>query len=389
METIIVRGKAQEQGGGGFFGKVKRGLTKFYGLARNGGQDDGVPGAPQSSSEVPSGEERNQEGDFVSDEDLVEKEVDPATLTGAVAAELGNPEGLSKKLMFELRMGSMDRLLRGVQKEVDAMGKDSKNPVALVQWSEELLVKLKAEKASLYESARKMNLALRVKEIGHEKEVTAIKEELKAKELQLVARETALNRSSEQLALVTAALENAKKASLDSKPGESFYTQKYSVAQKMIGVAKAENSKLIRKVDELTAQLEALQGKGVPTQLTGLDEKLPGEKVEPALQTEEYAALKVRFERTQKQAEEFKKANRQLMEHLITARKQRAAASSLGHDVSELNRRLEAAVKLATTHRKEVEILKRRNDGLKSQEEKLRLALSEMKKQLIRAKGAA
>jgi len=105
---------------------------------------------------------------------------------------------------------------------------------------------------------------------------------------------------------------------------------------------------------------------------------------------DEYTAMKTRCDRAERQSEEFKKANQNLMEKLNDSKKDRGTNNAA---LEDLKKRLEAAMNLATTSKRDAERFATRAEALQKEEMRLRIelgkALEEIKKLKIAKAQAA
>jgi hypothetical protein len=100
----------------------------------------------------------------------------------------------------------------------------------------------------------------------------------------------------------------------------------------------------------------------------------------------EHQALKVKYERMFKQAEEFKRTNAQLMEKLNES--QRAAKNPVMNP-EELKKRLDVSMRLAASYQKESEQNKLRIDELQKEEARLKSELARAGNALLTLKRAS
>lgn len=120
--------------------------------------------------------------------------------------------------------------------------------------------------------------------------------------------------------------------------------------EKAFSGSKAECLGLNQQIDQLKGQLRIAQ----------MAIKSRGSSIV------EYSSLKENYDRLQHQVEEFKKANKQLMDRLSETKKERANLRLENQD--ETRSKLEAAMKMAIHHKKEAEMMKNRVLLLQKQE---------------------
>ncbi len=345
-------------------GKIRNFFRKLWGRSEEEISSDLVPASdPDLSRSVDGSQMESPEEHAVLEHYLAEG--DEVNVVSRVDDEkLLTSEAHARKLLFELRVGSFDNLVKQMERDVVPICKDVKN-AKVVNWIRTMSVMLSSEKARLQEMARKLNLNIRIKEISSEKKITELEEEMKRKDIQLSAKQNAILRNKEQLLQVTRNMDKLKNLAQDVS-GASHFKQKDAMNQRVLTIAKEENYKLIQRVDELRQQLTAVQSSAKSQSQIGT----------------EYVALKARHERLYKQAEEFKKSNRQLMDHISTIKQGRSEVQGAGVDISEGNRRLEAAMKLATLNKKDADAMKVRVLVLQKQEVKLKMEIIQYKRLL-------
>ncbi|MBI2711579.1 MAG: hypothetical protein HYX41_01775 [Bdellovibrio sp.] len=260
----------------------------------------------------------------------------PQAAEGAEASKDPNATGLeqdAKSLVNELHGGGLDHVLRVAQWESVNIKREIKNQKA-TKWVENLMGSLMTERARLADLGKKIHGSVRLKEMEFKDKLSVLQEEVRKKEAVLAQKTAALARTKDQLTKVTESNEKLKMIAQNSEE-DIHYKQKYDMAQKMLDLAKEENTKFAQRVDELKAQLNTAAASskatpGVASQMTVLQGK---------------------YERLFKQNEEFRKANRQLMEKLNEPRR-----ASLG--VEEARKRIEIAMKMLNTEKQEKMALK-------------------------------
>lgn len=263
-------------------------------------------------------------------EDLQDESSDLAGLLG----ESGNPEIQAKSLLMEFRVGGINKLLTQASQEFKTVRKAVKDP-RIVTWVEGVLGGAFMERARLHAMAKKLERTVRLKEHEHKLQLTALEKELKNKESQLLSKTHALSRSREQLIEVTGAVERLK------------------------------------AVGQVSVQREPQKN---VTNVTNDD----------------YAVVLKKYQHLYRQAEEFKKVNRQLIERLAELKKaelkkaelrnKEPISNSMGSDPTQ--RRLEAAMKLVGQYRKNTESIKSRCITLEQQDLLLRDEINRLNEEL-------
>jgi hypothetical protein len=282
-----------------------------------------------------------------------------------------NTEVQMEKMMNELDGENLNQLVKTVEEEIDVLRENSSD-TKTVRWLENVMKSLISEKLVLSERARKLNAVVRAKDLEYKNEVTKLKDEIMAKSVQLLAKESALTQSKEALTQMSQSVGKFKTASQELTE-EVQYKQQFLLSQKTLDIVREDNAKLLKKIDDLKHELSVDQKAGFRNQSASV----------------EYSALLGRYERLYKQAEEFKKANRQLMDYLSQMKNsaKTSAAVAPDADASGMKRKMEVAMQLAAASKKEVEILKNRIIGNQKYELSLREQIEALKEELAQIKG--
>jgi hypothetical protein len=208
------------------------------------------------------------------------------------------------------------------------------------------------ERSRLIEATKRLNVTARVTELDNQSKVTALRESVKLKDLQLSRKDTELERVKNQLSRMS-----------QDQTSEINYKQKLDSSQRLLQLSKEECSQLSKKIEELRNQLSAAQ-------MNAKAQNAPNA---------EFAALQVKYERIYRQAEEFKKANRQLIEHLGESRREPASPS---RNSDELKNRLDAAMKIAMVSKREVEVMRNKIASLVQQETAYKAEINQLQAKL-------
>jgi hypothetical protein len=274
--------------------------------------------------------------------------IPPPSAEPVATGDPGALESDAKKLMHELHGGGLDHVLRVAQWEALSVKREIKNPKA-GKWVDNLMGSLLAERSRLAELGKKVHLSVRLKEMEFKDKLSVLQEEVRKRDAAIVQKTAALARAKDNLSKVTETNEKLKVIAQNSEE-DIHYKQKYDMTYKMLELSKEENAKISQRADELKAQLNTA---------------LANSKSSPAAASQ-MLVLQGKYERLFKQAEEFKKANRQLMERLNEPRR---AAPSAGSE--EIRKKIETAMKLITQEKQEKQAIK--GQLFSSQQEQNRL----------------
>lgn len=266
-----------------------------------------------------------------------------------------NPETAASSLMVEIQNGSLDRTISRAQKEAMEIKKELTHSKAK-RWMDGLMGELVTEKSRLHELAKKLNLSIRQKELEFRNREQILHEELRRRDEMLKQKNTALNRTKEQLANATMTMERLKSAGMGGAD-DAHLKQKFANTQKILAATKEENRQLADKIEELRSMLNSAQ-------LAAVKNRGPS----PA----DFANLQNRMERVQRQAEEFKKVNQQLLERLTESKKERSPGAL---QMEEIKKRLDAAMQALAASRKDAESNHMRVEELQREETRLRREL--------------
>jgi hypothetical protein len=266
-----------------------------------------------------------------------------------------------------VEMDKLDSTINKAQDEIVEIKKDIGSPRAK-KWVDNLMTDLVTEKSRLHEFAKGVSLTLRQKELEYKKKENGYQEELKRCEEMLRQKNYAMNRMKDQLNQLTVSYERLKAVG-HSSTDETYIKQKYTHLQKVMNIVKEENAQLTRKLDELRGHLSSSQ----------LASKVRATN-------SEVNTLQTRLDRTQKQVEELRKMNQQLMEKL-TASVQRGRVSQPNREVDELKKIVDGSMRMIVTHKKEIERLNARHEELNHEKLRLKVDLSRAQGELNRLKS--
>jgi hypothetical protein len=293
----------------------------------------------------------------VEQEDVGEKaeeaEVEAIELTQVSTVETA-PSAVpaASELEKEIESG-MGRAIKKVQDEAAELKQDVGGAKAK-RWVDGLMSELVAEKSRLHDMAKQLNGSIRQKEHEFRNKEQLLRQELLRRDDLVRQKDNALNRAKDQLSQAAIAAERLKSAK-QGAGDDAHYKQKHALVQKLLSSAKDENATLTEKVDDLKNQLASAQ--------------LTAKRNGPS--TTDFAALQNKYERSIRQAEEFKKANQQLLDKLNDAKKDRAGGAQ-----DETKKRLDQAMKMVTANQKESEKLYQKIEDMQKEQMRLQAELN-------------
>jgi DNA repair exonuclease SbcCD ATPase subunit len=289
---------------------------------------------------------------------------------GMAAATGESAEGTAEAEMLQQFGGEMERSFKQADENVNELRKEINTPRAK-RLLDGLMGELVGERSKVQEIAKKLNLTIRQKEIEFRNKNQVVTEELRRANEQLKQKTFALSRSKEQL---TQALMAAERLKMNGGAGVgedgAAYKQKFTQQSKLLANVKNENLTLMSKIEELKDLLNT--------------EKMSSKSRGPSIQ--DFSSLQGRYERAQRQADEFKRTNQQLLERLNE--QQRKGLGSAGASVDEMRKRLEAATKIVANNKKDQERLNQKIEDMRREELRLKGDLNKAVTELKRARAA-
>lgn len=347
-KTIIVGGGGEAEddsaikisgGGGGLEGLIR----KIWPFSKK----DPASSEPGADEPQLLGEEPSADGAPPAPEAEAESEAPPAAPSGEEAL---NPEATARRLMVELQAGNLDRTIDKAQREMAELQPQLNKNKRAQRWAEGLMSELLSEKARLHEMARKLNTAVRQKEVEFRNKETGLKEEIRRRDEALRQKENAIVRTKDQVQQLRMAMDRMK-ATQVAAGDDVHYRQKYSLSQKLYNSAKEENTKLTSQLEQYKTEVGNLR----------------------------YAA---------KKGEEYKKQYLALVD--------KTADKKTGGVAANAAKRVETEAKMAAVYRKEASDLRSRMNEiqLKGEEsereaERLRKEVAKLQADLKAAKGPA
>jgi hypothetical protein len=249
-------------------------------------------------------------------------------------------------------VGYIENTLKKVEQESQTLKKELA-PKAQ-KWVEGMVGDLIGEKARLNDLGKKLSVSVRQKEVEFRNKEIKLQEEIRKRDEAVRQRTHAYNRAREQVNQLTSQLERAK-AGVQSTGEELQSKQRYAMSQKLLSQAKEENQEHVKKIEELRAQVAAVQSESKEKKSTA-----------------DFLALKAKYDKLVKQADEFKRANQQLLEKLNEATRPKPAALN----PEDLKRRLDVSMKLAASYQKDSEKLKLKIEDHVREENRLKSELA-------------
>jgi hypothetical protein len=287
----------------------------------------------------------------------------PAPVVALTTAEIQKE---AQKLSNEIESG-LERTVNRAQAEASDVKKEMGTPRAK-RWVDGLMTELVAEKAKLAEASKALNASIKQKEHEFRSKETMLTEELKRRDDMIRQKTNALARAKDQLSQAALSAERLKSAAAGAAD-DAHYKQKFTFTQKMLNSAKEENSALSEKVEDLKNQLMNAQSGSA-------------KRNQPSMS--DFSALQSKYERSIRQADEFKKTNQQLLEKLSEAKKDAIKAPQ-----DDIKKRLEAAVKIAGNHQRDAEKLQIRVEEMQREQMRLKAELNRSIQELKSARMAS
>ncbi len=241
----------------------------------------------------------------------------------------------AESLVKEIEVGGLAGTIQRLQRESVEVKKDLKTEKAQ-RFVDGMMSELMKERSKLNDMAKRLSESFRHREMEfHQKEIQFKNRErefttgIKGLEKNVSQKEATITRMREQVAQLTMQVERAK----------------------------------------MQQQNQAMNSKGKQS-------------------AAELSALQIKFDRVQRQLEEFKKANQQLSEKVTESQKSKDSSGGGGGGTSELKARLEASMKMLTLSKKQNEQLKGQVDQTKREELRLKGELNRLTTELNTVKSS-
>lgn len=277
-------------------------------------------------------------------------------------------QGVTSMLLEELEAGSFKKVVDAVRDEAQVEAKDNAGLKAKI-FAQGLLKQLMEERGRLNEIAKKFSKTSRQREQEFKTRVQGLEQEVRHAIEEVEKRDRALLKAKESVSAANAAMDKLKTAP-GASPEETKMKQKLEMANKMLSHSKMENSGLNDKVEELKAQLTNAQMMA---------------RAHSGPSMEEYGQLQAKYEKIYRQAEDFKRHNRQLMEMLNAPQKPGSLAAPNSEDT---RKKIEAANKLAAAAKKEADGIRTKFVESQKEEVKLRIEINKLQAELKEARAA-
>lgn len=271
-------------------------------------------------------------------------------------------DSLAHAALNELQNSILDRTLNRARRETEEL-KRNFNSHRAKAWMDGIMSDLVVERSKVQGLSKKISQAMREKEFEFKSRESDLTAEIRRLENEILLKSNSLTRSKEQL--VQVALQSEKiKSGVGSAIEDAHYKTKFQHSQRTLDSLREENQELTRKFEHLRAQLNSIH-----ISQQQVDLKAPSHQ--------EYEALKIRLDRTQKQAEELKRTNEALSKRL----KEQAGE---GADTEAIRERLDVALKAFSAHKAEMDQLKQDQAQAAAREKDLVQALEKAHVELVK-----
>lgn len=276
--------------------------------------------------------------------------------------------------IFVSKMRGFDDVLNRANQEIHELVKETKSDRAK-RLADGLIQEIITEKSRLSDLARSLDHAIRKNEHESAFKVRGYKEELKRRDLLLKQKETILMQTKIQLQQVQMKLDELKKHKIvRTYTGDTELQKKLDSTQSQLKTSKDENVVMQKKIEELKRDNAQVQA------------NMNAQKIQ-VTSSQELLASKMKLDMSNKQLDEFKRQNRQLMDRLVRAENKRAASNV--SQVDELKMKLDQAMKAMLTKKKEVESYRLKLTHAEEKEANLKKELLKVQNELRAAKVGA
>jgi hypothetical protein len=350
-ETIVVKGseKAEEPSSEKISGDVFDSLFKA----------EEVPTPPKR--EIPESPYQ-----LIKDEKFDEPEAPVVAVEGAEPSKVSEMLQQLENLTSETSEEKIEEMTSEIRKEL-------KSETAQRLFDQTVTAMI-AERSKIKDTTRRMNAAMRQKEIEVQAKENSFKEGLREKEEQIRQKTMLLEKAREQIQNAAAEIERLKESTMRRTDANPMLKQKLAQMQNELNSNQEINTKLMANVDELKKRLaQEKNARMAAIKTTG-----------PSQQ--EMLALQQRAERATKQAEEYRKNNARLLERLEQASKRQSGSSV---DSEESKRKLATATKMLAASKKDSENLNGIIHRMKVDELKLKGELNRVTQEVNKLKSQA
>lgn len=275
-----------------------------------------------------------------------------------------------------------------------------KIPAAAQEWAKGFMEEMLKERGQFNDRVREVERFLRKKEHDYKVQVTSFQEQLRLKEEDVKQREFALKKTKESLSAAMATLERIK-SQTQSKSDQASLNHKLYTAEKLLAVAKENNERITKRLEESQARWNAeFSSRSAAQQdLSKANRQIEELKkqvsqADPSKTAADTAARIQNFkdsEANNKLVETLKKQNKELQSKLTAATNKGAASAAAAAknkggsseaDVSQLKFKLEHSNKVIKSMKDELDRYKKRFDELKLAETKLKVEVSKLQSQV-------
>ncbi|MEK6578137.1 MAG: hypothetical protein AABZ55_02825 [Bdellovibrionota bacterium] len=260
----------------------------------------------------------------------------------------------TEKLVEEIQTGGLDRVISKAKSEVTAVH-DQIADKKTKRWVSNLISELVKEKAMLNETARTLQTSYKAREMEFRRAEQSIKEELRRRDETLKQKTHAQEKLKDQISQLSFQLDKLKNAAASDVDGH--FKQKHEMSQKMLTLSRDENQRLTDRIEDLRGQLASVQLASTKRSSAG----------------SEIASLVAQNERMQKQVEEYKKTNIQIMERFNQTKREKTASNAT---TDEMRKKVELSTKQVIASKRETDKLQLKLDEIDRENERLKIELT-------------
>lgn len=265
-----------------------------------------------------------------------------------------DPNVIANNLMLSVEGGSLDHLIKRAQNEGKAAA--GGGAARAQKWVDGLISELMAEKGKIRDMAKRVGLSVRQKELEFKNKESSLQEELARRDDQLKQKNSALARTKDQLTQLQMKVERMK-SSHQGAAMDGMYKKKFDHAKGMVTQLQEESTALKKKIEELKGAL------------------VTSSRTANSVTAQELSSMKEKYDRTRKEAEDYKIQLAQLQEKFDQQdRENRSAANRM----DEFKDRLKKAMEVAVRTKRMMEKQQFRADQWEKEATKLKAQLAEV-----------
>jgi len=314
---------------------------------------------------------KNKEEDLISEEDQTSEEESSLDLSAeewsdsptANETEIKKATNQFGQLIEELDKGSFAKAIEEIKSSATEVDTDNEKAK---EFSENLVTKFVQEKSKIVEKIKSIEATVAQKEIEIKNDQIRFRNELERMQSQLKQKNATMAKIKDEMIKIR---EEANHKGKDQDSAQLKGIQrKLQQVQNLYKAAQDEKRILMRRLEESKQNKAA-----VTSQIS--------RQSNSTVSRTELTAVQARLERSQRQLDEFKKTNKNLVEKLSDSEKRKIPEQ---RKMVELKTKLQEAVKLATRHKAESDELKEATSALEKEKAEL---LNEIK--LLKAQKAA